>query len=145
MGHLELTPQSVHQLGGFRVQGRSEEAAEVILAGQVTSSLEIPTIGIGAGAACDGQVLVFHDFLGLATGMVPKFVKRNGEVGEQIANAARTFAKEVAERDLSGAGAHLWLSSILQSASRPVEIGHVTGQSFVCRLWRDELPRRAVV
>jgi len=125
MGHLGLTPQSVHQLGGWRVQGRGEEAAEIILAGakdleaagafalvleavpaalaaQVTSSIEIPTIGIGAGPACDGQVLVFHDILGLSAGLAPRFVKRYADLGEQIRIAARAFAEEVADGTYPG-------------------------------------------
>ena len=120
MGHLGLTPQSVNQFGGYRVQGRSEEDAHRIvsdakdleaagafsvvlegvpssLAAEVTESLEIPTIGIGAGPHCDGQVLVFHDFLGITPGRKPRFVKEYASVGASIAEAARRFAAEVAE------------------------------------------------
>ena len=120
MGHLGLTPQSVNQFGGHRVQGRTEETADQIkrdakdleaagifalvleavpsaLAREVTESLEVPTIGIGAGPHTDGQVLVFHDFLGISEGRVPRFVKRYAEIGEEIRAAARAFASEVAE------------------------------------------------
>ncbi len=120
MGHLGLTPQSVNQLGGYKVQGRDEEAAHGILedakaleaagvfslvleavpsdlAREVTTSLAVPTIGIGAGPECDGQVLVFHDFLGLTDGRPPKFVKRYADLGNAIETAARTFAAEVAD------------------------------------------------
>ncbi len=120
MGHLGLTPQSVNQFGGFRVQGRSEEAAHRILADakdleaagafsvvlesvpaelarKVTGSLEVPTIGIGAGPHCDGQVLVYHDVFGITQGHVPRFVKRYADVGDTIKQAARAFAREVAE------------------------------------------------
>jgi 3-methyl-2-oxobutanoate hydroxymethyltransferase len=118
MAHLGLTPQSVNQLGGFRVQGRTEEqghriaedaknleaagAFSIVLEGvpsdlahQVTASLTIPTIGIGAGPHCDGQVLVYHDFLGITPGKKPKFAKAYAELGEAIAKAARTYADEV--------------------------------------------------
>ncbi len=120
MGHVGLTPQSVNQLGGYRVQGRTEEQATRIvrdakdleaagafavvleavpsaLAGQVTASLAIPTIGIGAGPDCDGQVLVFHDFLGITGGPLPRFVKRYASLGDEIQRAAEVFAREVAE------------------------------------------------
>jgi 3-methyl-2-oxobutanoate hydroxymethyltransferase len=120
MGHLGLTPQSVNQFGGYRVQGRSDEAAHQIvkdaksleaagafavvleavpsaLAAEVTKSLRIPTIGIGAGPDCSGQVLVFHDFLGITEGKAPKFVKRYADLGVQIKNAAQSFAREVAD------------------------------------------------
>lgn len=120
MGHLGLTPQSVNQFGGYRVQGREEEAAHRIvrdakeleragafavvleavpapLAAEVTDSISIPTIGIGAGPACDGQVLVFHDFLGITDGKLPRFVKRYASLGDDIESAARAFAREVAE------------------------------------------------
>ncbi|HZA40439.1 MAG TPA: 3-methyl-2-oxobutanoate hydroxymethyltransferase [Actinomycetota bacterium] len=120
MGHLGLTPQSVNQFGGHRVQGRTEETADQIkrdakdleaagifalvleavpsaLAREVTESLEVPTIGIGAGPHTDGQVLVFHDFLGISEGRVPRFVKRYAEIGEEIRAAARAFAREVEE------------------------------------------------
>ncbi len=119
MGHLGLTPQSVNQLGGYRVQGRSEEQAHELLkdakdleaagifslvleavpselAREVTKGLEVPTIGIGAGPHTDGQVLVFHDLLGITPGPAPKFVKRYAELGEEIKGAARAFAEEVA-------------------------------------------------
>ena len=124
MGHLGLTPQSVHQLGGFKVQGRSEEAAQRIvaaakqlegagafalvleavpasLAAEVTASIQVPTIGIGAGPDCDGQVLVFHDFLGINSA-VPKFVKCYAAVGDAVKEAAGRFAREVAEGTYPG-------------------------------------------
>ena len=125
MGHLGLTPQSVNQFGGYRVQGRGDEASHQILkdakglqaAGafalvleavpaevgdEVTRSLEIPTIGIGAGAGTDGQVLVWHDFLGITDGKLPRFVKRYANLGEQIKSAAATFAAEVADGTYPG-------------------------------------------
>ena len=125
MGHLGLTPQSVNQLSGYRVQGRNDESALRIvqdakaleaagafalvleavpsaLAAEVTRSLEIPTIGIGAGPDCDGQVLVWHDFLGITSGKAPKFVKRYASLGDEIKRAAGRFAAEVAAGEYPG-------------------------------------------
>jgi 3-methyl-2-oxobutanoate hydroxymethyltransferase len=118
MGHLGLTPQSVHALGGFRVQAKDDAARERLLADAraleqagafalvleavprsvaklVTESVGIPTIGIGAGPDCDGQVLVCYDFLGLFQGFVPRFVKRYAELGEAITAATRAYVSEV--------------------------------------------------
>jgi 3-methyl-2-oxobutanoate hydroxymethyltransferase len=120
MGHLGLTPQSVHALGGYRVQGRDDAAAgrlkadatalqdagafavvlELVpapLASQITKALAIPTIGIGAGPACDGQVLVLHDMLGLNDQFSAKFVKKYAALAEDVREAARVFAAEVRE------------------------------------------------
>jgi 3-methyl-2-oxobutanoate hydroxymethyltransferase len=114
MGHVGLRPQSVHTLGGYRVQrdveqlladARAVEAAgafSVVLeciprdaAKEVTAALKIPTIGIGAGADCDGQVLVSSDMLGLTSGYVPKFVKRYAGIAGEITRAAMQFRDEV--------------------------------------------------
>jgi 3-methyl-2-oxobutanoate hydroxymethyltransferase len=120
MAHLGLTPQSVRAIGGFRVQGRTPSAAQRILhdaraleqagafslvleavppdvAREVTEALTIPTIGIGAGPHCDGQVLVIHDLLGLSFGRMPRFVKRYANLGEQAVEAMRRFAREVGD------------------------------------------------
>ena len=120
MGHLGLTPQSVNQFGGYRVQGRNDEGAHRILkdaksleaagafalvlegvpatlATEITASLHIPTIGIGAGPETSGQVLVFHDFLGINQGKVAKFVKRYADLGDEIKAAAAAFARDVAD------------------------------------------------
>jgi 3-methyl-2-oxobutanoate hydroxymethyltransferase len=120
MGHIGLTPQSVHALGGYRVQGRDDAAAgrlkadamalqdagafvvvlELVpapLASQITKSLAIPTIGIGAGPACDGQVLVLHDMLGLNDQFSAKFVKKYAALAEDVREAARVFVAEVRE------------------------------------------------
>src|SRR5438093_4599696 len=118
MGHLGLTPQSVHQLGGFRPQGRDSEAAERLmqdaeilekagvfaivlesipadLAGRVTASLKIPTIGIGAGAHCDGQVLVINDVLGLSDGPIPPFAKQYAHLAGTILQAVPAYIEDV--------------------------------------------------
>jgi 3-methyl-2-oxobutanoate hydroxymethyltransferase len=114
MGHIGLTPQSVHQLGGFKVQRDTDrilaDAKAIAAVGAfslviecvpsrigklVTEALTIPTIGIGAGPDCDGQVLVFHDLLGLFDGFRPKFVKRYAELGEQSRTAIREYVHEV--------------------------------------------------
>ena len=120
MGHVGLTPQSVHRLGGFKVQGKDPKVAARIfedareleaagafsvvlegipspLAAKITAALAVPTIGIGAGPGCDGQVLVVHDLLGLTTGRKPRFVKEYARLGELVVEAARSYAAEVAE------------------------------------------------
>lgn len=118
MGHLGLTPQSVHAMGGYKVQGREAVAAAELrkdaealaeagcfaivlegvpdaLAERVTAEVDIPTIGIGAGPACDGQVIVLHDLLGLAGRNVPKFVRRYAELGSIATEAVRDWAADV--------------------------------------------------
>jgi len=122
MGHLGLTPQSVHKMGGFRVQGRDEEAAARILrdaraledagcyalvlegipvglAKRITESVSIPTIGIGAGVHCDGQVLVCYDLLGMDEVFKPKFVKRYENLQDRISGAVRAFIDDVKGRE----------------------------------------------
>jgi 3-methyl-2-oxobutanoate hydroxymethyltransferase len=126
MGHLGLTPQSVHALGGYRVQGRDPAAADRLLAdataleeagacaivlellpaelaSRISKALTIPTIGIGAGPGCDWQVLVLHDMLGLNDQFNPKFLKRFGELGDAVRTAVRSFAGEVRDGRYPGA------------------------------------------
>ncbi len=118
MGHVGLTPQSIHALGGYRVQGKTPDTAEQLmrdaraveaagafavvleaipreLAAQITRELRIPTIGIGAGPDCDGQVLVLHDMLGLTFTQQPKFARRYANLGDEIARAARAYCADV--------------------------------------------------
>ncbi|WP_394700679.1 3-methyl-2-oxobutanoate hydroxymethyltransferase [uncultured Trichococcus sp.] len=118
MAHLGLTPQSVNAFGGFKVQGKDEEAARSLieqakaveaagafavvlecipakLAELITKSISIPTIGIGAGNGCDGQVLVYQDMLGLYSDFTPKFVKRYAEIGPQMQTAIEDYITEV--------------------------------------------------
>ena len=125
MGHLGLTPQSVNQFGGFKVQGRGDEAAERIvadavalaeagafsivlecipaeLAAQVTATVPVPTIGIGAGPETDGQVLVIQDLLGLTGGKLPRFVKQYANLRSEIVDAAKAFQSEVAHGEYPG-------------------------------------------
>jgi len=125
MGHVGLTPQSVHAMGGFKVQGKGEDAAERVLrdaraleeagayaivleaippdlAAEITQAVSIPTIGIGAGAACDGQVLVCYDLLGMFRELTPKFAKRFAEVGDLIVEATSAYVSEVQERTFPG-------------------------------------------
>ena len=118
MGHVGLTPQSATMLGGFKTQGKTADAAEELVRGaleleaagcfsivleavptpvaaEVTSRLRVPTIGIGAGPACDGQVLVYHDLLGLTEGHLPRFVKRYANLSREIRDAIEAYAADV--------------------------------------------------
>lgn len=118
MGHIGMTPQSVNALGGFKVQGRSAQAAEQLLrdahaieaagafavvlecvprelAARITERLRIPTIGIGAGPDCDGQILVFHDLLGLTLGHVPKFARQYADLSSIISQAVTSYCDDV--------------------------------------------------
>jgi 3-methyl-2-oxobutanoate hydroxymethyltransferase len=118
VGHIGLTPQSATMLGGFKTQGKTAEAAQALVeealeleavgcfaivleavpapvADEITRRLRIPTIGIGAGPACDGQVLVYHDLLGLTEGHLPRFVKRYANLSREIRDALEAYAAEV--------------------------------------------------
>lgn len=118
MGHVGLTPQSVHAFGGFKVQGRQHEAAMALIAdakelqaagcfalvlegiptevaGMITDAVDIPTVGIGAGPHCDGQVLVFHDLLGIEDRIAPKFVRRYASLKDDAVTAMARFADDV--------------------------------------------------
>jgi 3-methyl-2-oxobutanoate hydroxymethyltransferase len=118
MGHVGLTPQSFRKLGGFKVQGREAESARLILedaqalahagcfaivlecvpeslAAEITREIAVPTLGIGAGSACDGQVLVFHDVVGLSPNLRPRFVRRYADLSPVIEEAARAFTRDV--------------------------------------------------
>jgi len=122
MGHIGLTPQSISKLGGYRVQGKTAaeglglledalaleesgcfsivlEAVPAPIAEAISQRLTIPTIGIGAGAGCDGQVLVYHDLLGLFDRFTPKFVKKYTDLSRIIQEALRTYAEEVENRE----------------------------------------------
>ncbi|MBU2501847.1 3-methyl-2-oxobutanoate hydroxymethyltransferase [bacterium] len=125
MGHLGLTPQSINRFGGYKIQGRGAEAAAQLedealhladlgcfalvlecvpaeLARRISARIGIPTIGIGAGAGCDGQVLVFHDLLGLFEGLKPRFVKRYAELGRIAAEAVGRYVEEVRSGEFPG-------------------------------------------
>lgn len=137
VGHIGLTPQSVHALGGFKVQGRGDGAEKVLadaialeqagafaivleaippdLAAQVTALVSIPTIGIGAGAACDGQVLVCTDLLGLARGHQPKFAKRFANLGDAAVEAISAYVAEVRAGTFPGA-AHTYKPNVSTAA-----------------------------
>lgn len=118
MAHIGLTPQSIHRMGGYKIQGRTKEAAERLreeahiaedagafslileaipaeLAAQITEELTIPTIGIGAGPSCDGQVLVLHDVIGLFERFLPKFAKRYVNVKDEVLRAIKNYKEEV--------------------------------------------------
>jgi len=121
MGHIGLTPQSVHQFGGYKVQGREKERREAVLhdavavedagafslvlegmpvdlAEEITGRLSIPTLGIGAGIGCDGQVLVIHDMLGLFDDFQPKFVKRYADLKSIMLGAVKSYISDVKEK-----------------------------------------------
>jgi 3-methyl-2-oxobutanoate hydroxymethyltransferase len=125
MGHVGLTPQSIHRMGGHRVQGRKSgraagcrerllddavaveqagafsivlEGIPTDLAAEITGKLAIPTIGIGAGASCDGQVLVMHDMVGLSEAFVPRFAKPYAKLWQEAAAATTSYIREVRER-----------------------------------------------
>ena len=125
LGHVGLMPQSVHTLGGFRAQGKSNEEAKRILADaeavadagafaivvegtvetlahEITRKVPVPTIGIGASPACDGQILVSEDVMGLFSDFTPRFVKRYAELGPMIAEAGRLYAEDVRARRFPG-------------------------------------------
>ena len=125
MGHLGLTPQSIHAFGGYKVQGRGEDAAKLLkenalllqdagvfslvlecvpttVAMEVSQALSIPTIGIGAGPHCDGQVLVIQDLLGMNREFKPKFVKRYANLFDTIKDAVNTYSKEVRKGEFPG-------------------------------------------
>lgn len=147
MGHLGLTPQSVHAFGGFKVQGRDDAAADKLrreaklleqlgcfslvlegipatLAREVSESLSIPTIGIGAGVGCDGQVLVIHDLLGLDDGFQPKFVKRYAELASPIRAAVSEYAREVRARAFPGEEHSFGATRPIDSGKKPRRTGY---------------------
>ncbi|HPU12166.1 MAG TPA: 3-methyl-2-oxobutanoate hydroxymethyltransferase [Aeromicrobium sp.] len=125
MAHIGFTPQAEHNLGGYRVQGRGDAAAKLLedalavqdagafsvvmemvpapIAQEITETLHIPTIGIGAGAGCDAQVLVWQDMMGLRTGKAPRFVKRYADLHSIMLNATEQFIAEVADGSFPGA------------------------------------------
>jgi len=140
MAHVGLTPQAVHVLGGYKVQGRAGDAARVMadaksvaeagafsvvlekipgsLARSITREIAIPTIGIGASADCDGQILVIDDMLGLFTAFRPKFVKRYGELGNAAEAAIAAYATEVRERTFPAAE-HIFGDEAPQKQAKP--------------------------
>ncbi|MGD0983305.1 MAG: 3-methyl-2-oxobutanoate hydroxymethyltransferase [Acidimicrobiales bacterium] len=142
MGHIGLTPQSIHAMGGYRVQGREAMAADElrqdaealaaagcfaivlegvpdVLAERITAEIDIPTIGIGAGPACDGQVIVLHDLLGLSDRTVPKFVRRYAELGDAATEAVRDWAADVRAGRYPSEGESYHASAELRAALGP--------------------------
>lgn len=143
MGHVGLTPQSVNAFGGFRVQGRTPEAADHLLrdaraveaagafsivlesvprelAAAITRELHIPTIGIGAGPDCDGQVLVYHDLVGLTSGSTPRFARRYAELGEEVKRAVRAYCDDIHTGKFPSDAESFHLPAELRTQGKPV-------------------------
>jgi len=150
MGHLGLTPQSLHAMGGFKVQGRDAAAARVLVADarsladagcfsivlegvpdrvarMVTEAVEVPTVGIGAGPWCDGQVLVFHDVVGLEDRITPKFVRRYGSLKADAVAALGAFAEDVRARRFPSDAESYHLPDGVSLAGAEVEVGELYG------------------
>ena len=151
MGHIGLTPQSFHQMGGFKVQGRAEGAAEALLAdalvleeagayslvlegipaelaAEISRSLSIPTIGIGAGVDCDGQVLVIYDLLGMNDSFRPKFVRRYEQLGMRIRTAVDAYVADVRDSAFPAAAETFYRSAAPRVSERRVAaLAHVGG------------------
>ena len=142
IGHLGLTPQSIHVFGGYKLQGREQESARKILsdakalehagafsivlecipedlAARITASLSIPTIGIGAGVHCDGQVLVLHDMLGIAGKVRPRFVKQYARLGDAIRKAVEQYSEEVRQEKFP-APEHSFVSEEVMGSPAPL-------------------------
>ena len=141
MAHIGFTPQSEHDLGGYRVQGRGDGRARLLedalaleaagafavvmemvpgdVAAEITKTLAIPTIGIGAGVDCDAQVLVWQDMAGLRTGRMPRFVKQYADLHAVLLTAAQEYAADVGGRDLPRPGAHLLSRRLRRPPWRP--------------------------
>ncbi len=145
MGHIGLTPQSLHRMGGYRVQGKTLSAVEQLMrdavaldragvfsmvlegiprevAAMITAEVAAPTIGIGAGLDCDGQVLVLHDILNLTFTPPAKFVRRYGDAGALISNAVRAFRQDVESRDYPGEDESYHLPKDTQSALETIVV-----------------------
>jgi 3-methyl-2-oxobutanoate hydroxymethyltransferase len=141
MGHIGLTPQSVHAMGGYKVQGRGLEAAYALMddaraladagvfsivlegvpdvvAAMITEDVAVPTIGIGAGAQCDGQVLVFHDVLGLHDGHLPKFVRKYADLAETAVGALEEFFADIQKGEFPAEAETYHLSDEVAAALR---------------------------
>jgi 3-methyl-2-oxobutanoate hydroxymethyltransferase len=146
VGHIGLTPQTATALGGFRTQGKTAdealrlvadaleleaagatllvlEAVPAPVAAEITRRLEIPTIGIGAGAECDGQVLVYHDLLGLSEGHLPRFVKRYANLSREIRDALEAYAKDVRDGSFPGAE-HTYVMDEAEHDAFEEAVGH---------------------
>ena len=142
IGHLGLTPQSIHVFGGYKLQGREQESARKILsdakalehagafsivlecipedlAARITASLSIPTVGIGAGVHCDGQVLVLHDMLGIAGKVKPRFVKQYARLGDAIRKAVEQYGEEVRQEKFP-APEHSFVSEEVRGSAAPL-------------------------
>jgi 3-methyl-2-oxobutanoate hydroxymethyltransferase len=150
-GHIGLTPQSVLQFGGYRIQGRSLAAARQLLqdaqaleeagafsvvlegvpaelAGMITRRISIPTIGIGAGAQCDGQVQVFHDMLGFYPDFMPKHAKRYANLGQAAQDAVKAYAQEVREGGFPDARQSVALEpQVVEALERELTIAKTAG------------------
>ena len=146
VGHVGLTPQSIHALGGFKMQGKTGvdqarilsdakavaeagafclvlESMPLELARSITEEVPIPTIGIGAGPHCDGQVLVIYDMLGMNEGFTPKFLKRYAEIGKGIREAVEIYAEEVASGAFPGPEHSVSIADPREDKSAPVYAG----------------------
>lgn len=153
MGHIGLTPQTVHKMGGYVIQGRDEEKAmklledakaleaagcysivlegiPTVVAGQISRQLSIPTIGIGAGVECDGQVLVIYDLLGMDPSFSPKFVKRYADLHEVIGGAVRSYLDEVKAREFPTEAHSFAMTAPKAAPIRVVEDGGDVGPIY---------------
>jgi 3-methyl-2-oxobutanoate hydroxymethyltransferase len=146
MGHVGLTPQSYHQLGGFKIQGKEDQAAQALLhdalaleragayavvlegmpapvAERITQALRIPTIGIGAGPSCDGQVLVIYDLLGMDDQFKPKFVRRYESLGTRIRTAVRSYVSDVRDGAFPSARESFGLPAANEEPAEVTDLG----------------------
>ena len=163
MGHIGLTPQSFHQLGGFKIQGRENGAAQRLLAdaraleeagayaivlegipaeiaGEITAALSIPTIGIGAGAACDGQVLVLYDLLGMNDSFKPRFVRTYEKLATRIRTAVDAYVADVRDGAFPSEAESFYLAPDKRAPRQAASVASLTDYVGGCAPGSDDAP-----